>query len=597
MNDNSAFAIYSRKSKFTGKGESIDNQIELCKQYINVHYGESAAEKILIYEDEGYSGGNLARPKFKKMMSDALEGKFSFIVVYRLDRVSRNVGDFSQLIETLNDMNISFISIKEQFDTTKPIGRAMMLMASVFSQLERETIAERIMDNMLELAKTGRWLGGNTPTGYCSESMEKVTVDGKIKKAYKLKLIPEEADVIALIFKTFIETNSLTKTDAFLLKNGIKTKNGNSFTRFAIKTILMNPVYMIADEDAYSYLSKNSDALFSEKSEFDGKRGVMAYNRTIQKPGKAIKYRPISEWIISVGYHLGIIPGATWILAQERLTQNRSKQFRKPRSNVALLSGLLVCGDCGDYMRPKLTKRTSSDGEYIYTYMCSTKERSASNRCSIKNLNGNMLDKAIIDEIKKLARDDSDFLLQLTKTHKVLEGNMKSYETNLDKLKKELAQSNKEMESYLKALTVSKGEAAEKYVVDKINELDRSIQAINVRIEELTQLTQSHALSEIEFDLVKELLLKFKVSIDDMSVEEKRSTLRTFIKKVVWDGTRIHLYLFGSDDDFNPDDPSPSPPGNDICFNDSIFNEPSQDGVFDSTSVIPLSECSIFDTP
>lgn len=593
MNKNSSFAIYSRKSKYTGKGESIENQIELCRQYINVHFGEKAGN-ILVYEDEGFSGGNLARPRFKKMMSDASEGKFSAIVVYRLDRISRNVGDFSQLIETLNDMSISFISVKEQFDTSTPMGRAMMYIASVFSQLERETIAERIRDNMQELAKTGRWLGGNTPTGYCSESMEKVTVDDKIKKAYRLKLVPEEADIVALIFKTFIETNSLTGTDAFLLQNGIKTKKGNSFTRFTIKTILMNPVYMTADEDAYAYLSAHSDALFAEKSDFDGKRGIMAYNRTIQKPGKAIKYRPISEWIIAVGYHPGIIPGAAWILAQERLTQNRSKQFRKTRSNVALLSGLLICGDCGDYMRPKLTKRTGSDGEYIYSYMCSTKERSASKSCSIKNLNGNKLDGAIVDEIKNLSRDDSEFLLQLTKTHKLLEENVKSYEASLDNLKRELTQKSREMESYLKALTAAKGEAAEKYILDKINELDRNIQEINARIEELTQLTQSHVLSDIELDLAKELLLKFKVSLDDLSVEEKRSTLRTFVKKVVWDGKRIQLYLFGSDVDINPEAPSPTLSEKDLADG---LDELSEDRMLDTSTGVPLGECSIFNTP
>ncbi|HHU06481.1 MAG TPA: recombinase family protein [Clostridiales bacterium] len=593
MNENSIFAIYSRKSKYTGKGESIETQIELCRQYINAHFGEKAAENILVYEDEGFSGGNLARPEFKRMMADAQSGKFSAIVVYRLDRISRSVGDFSQLIETLNEMRISFISIREQFDTSSPMGRAMMYIASVFSQLERETIAERIRDNMQELAKTGRWLGGNTPTGYCSESMEKVTIDDKVKRAYKLKLVPEEADIIELIFKTFIETKSLTKTDAFLLRNGIKTKKGNNFTRFAIKTILMNPVYMIADEDAYLYWSQHSDALFSDKSEFDGKRGIMAYNRTIQRPGKAIKYRPISEWIISVGFHPGIVPGATWILAQELLTRNRSKQFRKPRSNVALLSGLLVCGNCGDYMRPKLTKRTNSNGEFIYTYMCSTKERSTSTRCNIKNLNGNTLDKVIIEEIKKLPRDDSDFLVQLSKTHKAIEESARSYETCLESLKKELSQCTKEMDVYLKTLTIAEGEAAGKHIIDKINELDKRLQSIRVRIDEMTQLAQSHALSQMEFDLIKDLLARFQVTIDDMSVEEKRSILRTFIKRIVWDGKRISLFLFGSDDGIRPDAPFHTNNG----FNKSTKIEPNKEKVFDTSADVPLCEHSIFNTP
>ena len=95
------YVIYSRKSKFTGKGESIENQIELCRQYIAMHFGEDAAENVLVYEDEGFSGGNLNRPDFKKMMTAAKDRKFKAIVVYRLDRISRNISDFSSLIEEL----------------------------------------------------------------------------------------------------------------------------------------------------------------------------------------------------------------------------------------------------------------------------------------------------------------------------------------------------------------------------------------------------------------------------------------------------------------------------------------------------------------
>ncbi|WP_423741039.1 recombinase family protein [Faecalibacterium sp. 7] len=145
-----------------------------------------------------FSGGNLNRPDFKKMMTAAKDRKFKAIVVYRLDRISRNISDFSSLIEELGRLGIDFVSIRESFDTSSPMGRAMMYIASVFSQLERETIAERIRDNMHELAKTGR-----------------------------------------------------------------------SFTRFSIKSILQNPVYLIADKDAYQYFVDNEAELFAPES---GKR-------------------------------------------------------------------------------------------------------------------------------------------------------------------------------------------------------------------------------------------------------------------------------------------------------------------------------------
>ena len=264
------YVIYSRKSKFTGKGESIENQIELCRQYIAMHFGEDAAENVLVYEDEGFSGGNLERPQFKKMMKDSQKIAFAAIVVYRLDRISRNIGDFAKLIEDLGDRHIDFISIREQFDTSSPMGRAMMYIASVFSQLERETIAERIRDNMHELAKTGRWLGGTTPTGYASESVKSITVDGKTKKVCKLKLLPDEAEIIYKIFDIYEQYDSLTMTETELLRQGIKTKTGRSFTRFSIKSILQNPAYLIADKDAYQYFVDNEAELFSPESDFDG---------------------------------------------------------------------------------------------------------------------------------------------------------------------------------------------------------------------------------------------------------------------------------------------------------------------------------------
>ena len=215
-------AIYSRKSRYTGKGESIGNQIDLCREYIRTHYGDAAAEHAVVFEDEGFSGGNLNRPDFKKMMTAAKERKLRAIVVYRLDRISRNISDFSSLIEELGRLGIDFVSIRESFDTSSPMGRAMMYIASVFSQLERETIAERIRDNMHELAKTGRWLGGTTPTGYASESVKSITVDGKTKKACKLKLLPDKAEIIYKIFDLYEQYDSLTMTETELLRQGIK---------------------------------------------------------------------------------------------------------------------------------------------------------------------------------------------------------------------------------------------------------------------------------------------------------------------------------------------------------------------------------------
>lgn len=106
-------AIYSRKSRFTGKGESIGNQVDMCRTYIHTAFGETYAAGVVVFEDEGFSGGNLNRPDFKRMMKAAREHQFRAVVVYRLDRISRNISNFSSLIQELGRLEIDFVSIRE----------------------------------------------------------------------------------------------------------------------------------------------------------------------------------------------------------------------------------------------------------------------------------------------------------------------------------------------------------------------------------------------------------------------------------------------------------------------------------------------------
>lgn len=549
MADNKQFAIYSRKSKFTGKGDSIENQIELCKRYITWNFGEEAAESALIYEDEGYSGGTLERPRFKNMMKDLEKKKINAIVVYRLDRISRSTGDFIKLFDDLTKRDIELVSISERFDTTNAMGRAMMLMSSVFSQLEREIITERIRDNMHELAKTGRWLGGTTPTGYSSESISHVDEHGKTRKACKLTLLPDEIQIVRTIFNKFLETGSLTKVDQFLLETGAMTKRNKKFTRFAIKAILANPVYLIADQTAYAYLTENKVELFSDEAEFDGVHGIMAYNRTLQEKGKATEYRPMSEWVVSVGKHEGVISGEKWVAAQRLLELNKSKSYRKPRSHVALLSGLLFCEHCGDYMRPKLTGRMNAQGELIYTYLCSTKEHSRSTRCKMKNANGNILDAKIIEEIKKLSVCDFDYSAQIAKAKKMIEANREGWDAEIAKVKKDIKENEASIKNLIAALAKASGTTAEKYILAQIDECHEQIEVLKKHQEELISANSVEMISDMEFDVIQQMLAMFSETVDAMNVEQKRAAIRSFVKRIVWDGENVNVYLFNSDDD------------------------------------------------
>ena len=125
-------AVYSRKSKYTGKGESIGNQIEECRGYLRYNYPEEYENmNIVEFEDEGYSGGNINRPQFQEMLKDIKNRKFDTVICYRLDRISRNTADFSSLIKLFEKLDVTFISTKDKFDTNTSTGKAMMLMVSV----------------------------------------------------------------------------------------------------------------------------------------------------------------------------------------------------------------------------------------------------------------------------------------------------------------------------------------------------------------------------------------------------------------------------------------------------------------------------------
>ena len=540
-------AIYSRKSKFTGKGESVANQVELCKEYVRNMFGKEYVQRCVVFEDEGFSGGHLKRPAFQTMMADVRKRKFKAIVVYRLDRISRNISDFTGLIDELNKLDVSFISIREQFDTSTPMGRAMLFIISVFSQLERETIAERIRDNMHQLAKTGRWLGGNAPTGFQSEEVSKETVDGKVRKFFKLVPIPEEAAIPQMIFDLYTETDSLTAVEAELLRRRVKTKQGKDFTRFAIKAILQNPVYMVADEEAYNYFTeKESDVCF-QKEAFDGSCGIMAYNRTDQEKGKASVLLPEDQWIIAIGKHPGLVPSKQWIAVQESLDRNKSKSYRKPRGNEALLTGLIFCS-CGERMYPKLSQRKTADGQIIYSYVCKMKERSKRERCNKRNANGNILDVAIMEQLKSLPEQNSSFVEQLEKGRRRFTENSEQYETQLADLRTEHAENEKTINGLIDSLGMAGDSAAKPRLLTRIDQLSDINRDIERRISELEQMRNANSLSNMDFDALLRMLTVFGTCVDGMSLEEKRAAVRAVVRKVIWDGVNAHVILFGADE-------------------------------------------------
>ena len=184
------WAVYARQSVEKQNSLSIDGQIELCRR--------TAGSPLAVYEDRGYSGKNTRRPAFQRLLGDVRAGRIEKLFVYRLDRFSRSVADFGRLWETLQANGVEFVSVSENFDTSTPMGRAMLHIIMVFAQLERETTAQRVRDNYYRRAGLGAWPGGPPPYGY---AIGRITEGGRTAPA--LKIVPEQAAAVRRAFEEY----------------------------------------------------------------------------------------------------------------------------------------------------------------------------------------------------------------------------------------------------------------------------------------------------------------------------------------------------------------------------------------------------------
>ncbi len=391
------FFIYSRKSVFTGVGESTDNQIKMCKEYIASKFGGG---EISVFEDEGYSAKNTDRPEFQRMLKEIRKKPPDYVVCYRLDRISRSVSDFSSLIEELNSLEVAFVCIKEEFDTSKPMGKAMMYIASVFSQLERETIAERVRDNMLLLSSTGRWLGGTTPFGFYSKRIEHSDLSGKARVFSVLENDENEMKTVRMIFKKYLESGSISCVTRYLNENNIKTRKGARFSQISVKQILKNPVYSSADETAFKYFKEKGAKVPDVASHTNG---IIAYNKRNYRIKNKPRQNP-SEWVISVGYHKAIVKGKKWVAVQRKLEDE--KHINNTNTNTySMLSGIIVCEICGaKRFAKKRSGKTANRSRY--DYICENKLRYSSKVCSSPNLSGKATDDAVFNRLCDIGEMD-----------------------------------------------------------------------------------------------------------------------------------------------------------------------------------------------
>lgn len=545
-NDVRKYVIYSRKSKFTGKGESVENQIEICKAYIKSNFDINVKdEDIIIKQDEGFSGKDIKRPQFQEMMALVKDKQVKVIVVYKLDRLSRNVLDFCEMYNELELYNTKFASVSEHFDTTTSMGRAMLMITMTFAQLERETIAERIRDNMMELAKTGRWLGGNTPMGFESEKMEKFNINGKKVSLYKLSPINDEIEIIKLIYDKYLELKSLTTLETFLLNNNLKTRRECDFARWGLKKILTNPVYAIADKDMFNYFKNNDMDIFNDEIDWDGTYGVMSYNKTSKTKTGSVKTKDKDQWINAIGKHQGIIKGKDWVEVQTLLNSNQNKAYRLPVKNNSILAGILRCEHCGNLMRPKLKDTTLPNGDRKFNYICDLKMRSRGKLCNCPNVNGNEADKLVIDGIKKLAKPTSEFYQELLKVIKDENYGKNSQTNELEVLERKHNQNLASIKNYISRIEYVDEDLLDD-VQNKIKDLKQKDKEVVAKIQELKADQPDSYTDQETAKMLVYILDNYMSNFTELDLLSQRNFLKLFIGNCSTDGKDIHIDLIGS---------------------------------------------------
>jgi site-specific DNA recombinase len=298
MADRKRCAIYTRKSTEEGLEQafnSLDAQREACAAYVmsQAHEGWELGSEL--YDDGGWSGGNMDRPGLQQLLADVEAGKVDVIVVYKVDRLTRNLADFARIVDKLDKADASFVSVTQAFNTTTSMGRLTLNVLLSFAQFEREVTGERIRDKVAASKRKGMWMGGPVPFGYHLGER-------------KLLPHPKEAPQVRLIFEHYIVLRSISALAEDLAGRGIKTKlrtyrdgqtkGGIHFTKGPLALLLKNPIYLgKVRHDGELYEGEHEQIV--PQDIFDQAQAVFAANGQERMLGKRFKHPSLLTGILT----------------------------------------------------------------------------------------------------------------------------------------------------------------------------------------------------------------------------------------------------------------------------------------------------------
>jgi DNA invertase Pin-like site-specific DNA recombinase len=355
-------AIYTRKSSEEGLDQSfnsLDAQREACEAFIKSQRHEGWQPIPTHYDDGGFSGGNMERPALKRLMADISDGKVNTVVVYKVDRLTRSLADFAKIVEQFDALEVSFVSVTQQFNTTSSMGRLTLNVLLSFAQFEREVTGERIRDKIAASKKKGMWMGGYVPLGYDLRDR-------------RIQINPKEANTVRAIYATYLRLGCVMALKEELERKGIFSKlrtlsngtkvGGGSFSRGALYKILRNHIYV----------------------------GEIKHKGQVY-PGR----------------HEAIIDREQWNQVQKLLAQNRQGSRRKAKATKASLFTGIIFDAAGNRYTP--THANKSGRRYRY-YTSQAVIRKTTDTDEPARIPAHDLESAVTNRIVEFLKSPRDLL-------------------------------------------------------------------------------------------------------------------------------------------------------------------------------------------
>ena len=411
--------------------------------------------------DKGYSGKNTDRPKFQELIRDIERGVIKRVIVYKLDRISRSIVDFAGMMEMFTRYNVEFVSSTEKFDTSTPMGRAMLNICIVFAQLERETIQKRVTDAYYSRCQKGFHMSGSAPYGY---RLETTTVEGIRTKM--LVPEPETAERAKLIFEMYAEPETSYGDIARYFTEREIGLHGKNVLRSTISHMLRNPVYAQADLDVYDFFKTQGADVVNDAGDFTGLYGCYLYQ------GRDVpddKFSNLKGQILVIAPHEGIVSSDVWLKCRRKLMNNISFQSGRDAKNTWLV-GKIKCGKCGYALASKAVK---SGASYLYC-----RSRTENKNCAgCGTLRTGELERVVYEKM-------------VIKLHEfqTLTGGAAKANPKLTAANVELAQTEAEIEKLLDTLSGA-NKTLLSYANGKIEELDARRQELIKRIADISAAT------------------------------------------------------------------------------------------------------------